>query len=1066
MTRSQRSRFTSWLSRWRVPLIVTAIVFIVVAGVAVIGLAVVQGTALPPAPAGPSIQVIPREGRPGTTILVDGAGWEQGDVVSIHLQALADNQAMSPPMTTAEVAAQGTFVAAFVFPTDSVWGAQSRVLVVARSTLSDDEAFAVFTVSGVTQTPTGAPEETATPAPTPLPTATPLGTPLPTSSPTPVPPTSTPMPVQPTATPLPVIVGWRGEYFANPTLSGVPNLVRDDGDDLSFNWGTGAPAPSLPVDRFSVRWTRTIYLPGGTYRFYAYSDDGVRVWLDGALIIDEWHAATGRVYAAERTLGASNHALRVEYYEDQGVAQIQFWWERPEDFPEWRGAYYPNPNLSGAPDLVRNDRVIAFDWGSGAPAPGLPSDNFSARWTRTVVFAAGLYRFHAIVDDGVRVYVDDQLLIDEWRDGARREVTADRRLTTGYHRLRVEYYERTGEAYIAVSWEEIDEYPDWRGEYWSNRDLAGSPVLVRNDTSIAFNWGTGSPAGNIPVDNFSARWTRTAAFASGTFRFHAVVDDGVRVWVDDQLIIDGWRDGAARELTGDLALAAGDHRVRVEYYEHTGLAQIHVWWEQVSAPSFPDWKGEYFTNRFLQGTPVLVRNDAAIDFDWGTGAPAPGLPADNFSVRWSRQVDLETGTWRFYAWVDDGIRFYVDDDLALDEWHDNSAGEVYMVDLVLAAGEHTLVVEYYEHGGDALIKFWWERVGGLPTPTKPPPPPPPPLTQTPLPTNTPAPTATSTPAATEAAGPTATETPTSAPTATRTPAPTQTPAPTNTPAPTATSTPVATEAAGPTATPTSAPTPAPTQTPAPTNTPAPTATSTPVATEAAGPTATETPTSAPTATPTQTPAPTNTPAPTSTSTPVATEAAGPTATETPTQTPAPTNTPAPTSTSTPVASAVRLNEILSNPEEDWNGDGSIDAGDAWVELYNGGDSAVRIGGWALDDGVQGTRPYRIPQGTMIGPRAFIVFYRSETGVALSPEGGTVRLLGQEDGGVSLGRERVVDVVTYVPLGPDASYSLGRDGVWHADWPPSPGAPNRPSAQGQRLVVWPDCAPLLGAVCIQ
>jgi hypothetical protein len=743
-------------------------VVIVVVGVAIIGLVLVEGMALPPVPSDPSIHLAPDAGEPGATILVSGASWEPGDIVSIHLRALANDRALSSPMTTAEVTERGSFVAAFVFPVELSWATQPRVLVVARSTGSDDEAFAAFTVVGVTPTSTATPGATATGVP--LPT----DTPLPTLTFTPVPPTSTPTPepLQPTATPTPVFTGWRGEYFTNPSLSGSPVLVRGDGDDLSFDWGTGAPAPSLPAERFSARWTRTLYLEGGTYRFYARSDDGVRVWLDGALIVDEWHATTSRVYAAERTLGASYHTLRVEYYEDRGVAQIQFWWERSGAFPDWRGAYYPNLTLSGSPSLVRNDRVIAFDWEGGAPAPGLPLDAFSVRWTRTAVFAAGLYRFRAIVDDGVRVYVDNQLLINEWRDGSRREATADRRLAAGYHRVRVEYYERTGDANVRVWWEEIDAYPDWRGEYWSNRNLDGSPLLVRNDETIAFNWGSGAPVGAVPVDDFSARWTRATTFDGETYRFHALVDDGVRLWVDDRLIIDDWRDGAARELTADLALAAGEHRVRVEYYEHAAQARIHVWWEQVSAPSFPDWRGAYWANRFLDGDPALVRNDAAIDFYWDTDAPDLGLPTDNFSVRWSRRLDLDGGVYRFYAWVDDGVRFYVDDDLALDEWHDNSGDEVYMVDLELA-GEHTLVVEYYERGGNALIKFWWERVGDLPTPTEPPPPPP---TQTPVPTNTPSPTDTPVPTFSPTPTPTATET--QEPTATPEPTVTQTPEPT------------------------------------------------------------------------------------------------------------------------------------------------------------------------------------------------------------------------------------------------------------------------------------------------
>jgi len=78
---------------------------------------------------------------------------------------------------------------------------------------------------------------------------------------------------------------------------------------------------------------------------------------------------------------------------------------------------------------------------------------------------------------------------------------------------------------------------DWRGEYFANRELQGNPVLIRNDGYVDFNWGEGSPASTIPVNGFSARWTRTRQFREGTFHFAIAVDDGVRLWVDNTLLI-------------------------------------------------------------------------------------------------------------------------------------------------------------------------------------------------------------------------------------------------------------------------------------------------------------------------------------------------------------------------------------------------------------------------------------------------------------------------------------------------------------------------------------------------
>jgi PKD repeat protein/uncharacterized protein YraI len=114
----------------------------------------------------------------------------------------------------------------------------------------------------------------------------------------------------------------------------------------------------------------------------------------------------------------------------------------------------------------------------------------------------------------------------------------------------------------------------WKGEYFNNRELQGEPVLVRDDPKINFDWGTGSPGPEVPPDNFSARWTISRDLPAGTYRFNVWVDDGVRMWLDDVLIIDGWTEGGARNYMADVNLAAGMHTGRVEYFEAVANAMI------------------------------------------------------------------------------------------------------------------------------------------------------------------------------------------------------------------------------------------------------------------------------------------------------------------------------------------------------------------------------------------------------------------------------------------------------------------------------------------------------------
>jgi hypothetical protein len=597
--------------------------------------------------------------------------------------------------------------------------------------------------------------------------------------------------VWPTPTPTPVIVDWRGEYFEGD-LVGSPAVVRND-EAIRFDWGYGSPGTGLPSDRFSARWTRVLVFEAGLYRFQAIMDDGLRLYVDGDVVIDEWRGGSRRQAAVDRQLSGGEHTVRVEYYEQTGVATAHVWWEKVTTYPDWKGEYWANRSLGGEPALVRNDQAIDFDWQLGDPGEPIPGDQFSARWTREVGFDRGTYRFHALVDDAVRLWVDNQLIIDAWYNHSEHELVTDYALTAGTHAVKVEYYENIGKARITVWWEKVAvlSYPDWKGEYWTNPDLSGDPALVRNDQRLDFVWHAASPSPGLPSNGFSARWTREAWFEGTTYHFHALVDDGVRLWVDDQLVIDAWHDHSEHEVTGELALARGTHTIQVAYYERTGEARIAVWWEQVSVTSYPDWKGEYWTNSGLSGAPALVRNDPSIDFDWGLGAVAVGLPVDNFSARWTRELFFEPGVYRFFAWADDAMRFYLDDQLILNEWH-GFEDQVYVATIPLS-GPHRLRVEYSEYVADARIRFWWKRVSDLPTPTP---------TATDLPTATPLPTLTPTPT------PTATPTPTvPVPTPTPTPTPTATPTPT-VPAPTPTATP--------TQEPTSTPTPIPTATVVPT----------------------------------------------------------------------------------------------------------------------------------------------------------------------------------------------------------------------------------------------------------
>ena len=107
---------------------------------------------------------------------------------------------------------------------------------------------------------------------------------------------------------------------------------------------------------------------GGLYRFYASMDDGLRLLIDGVLLIDEWQDGGWREAVVERQLEGGSYTVEVEYYDAQGAARAHVWWERPDAYAEWQGVYWANPEMEGNPALIRNDATIDFVWGAGPPA--------------------------------------------------------------------------------------------------------------------------------------------------------------------------------------------------------------------------------------------------------------------------------------------------------------------------------------------------------------------------------------------------------------------------------------------------------------------------------------------------------------------------------------------------------------------------------------------------------------------------------------------------------------------------------------------------------------------------
>jgi hypothetical protein len=271
------------------------------------------------------------------------------------------------------------------------------------------------------------------------------------------------------------------------------------------------------------------------------------------------------------------------------------------DSPALRGLraeYFERADLTGLRE-TKIDPGVAFEWPKSGPV-GRP---FSVRWSgRVVAPASGRWTFHVVSDDGVRLHLDDRLLIDRWREQTKSEGAAAVELEAGRPAsLRLEYFNRTGPGSAHLLWsgpgtprqpvpaDALFPAPaggsGLKAEYFDD-DALGRLRLSGVDPVIDFVWAEGSPHPSIRTDGFSARWTGwVVPRASGTWTFHTLADDGVRLWIDGRPVIDDWKVHGSQEHSGRVPLEAGRrHAIRLEYFDKVSTGRLTLSWSGPGQP--------------------------------------------------------------------------------------------------------------------------------------------------------------------------------------------------------------------------------------------------------------------------------------------------------------------------------------------------------------------------------------------------------------------------------------------------------------------------------------------------
>ncbi len=507
--------------------------------------------------------------------------------------------------------------------------------------------------------------------------------------------------------------GLAAAYFPNQTLSGTAGLTRTDAT-VDFDWGNGAPGGGIPVDQFSVRWTGQVQAAvSENHTFHVTSDDGARLWVNNVLIVDKWVDQGPSEWSGAIALTAgTRYDVRLEYYENGGGAVARLAWSSPSTpkaiVPQAR--LYPSGTSTNAEPVVNAGADLAITLpasatlGGSASDDGLPTATLTTTWSTVSGPGTASFTNAATASTNVTFSAPGTYVL--------RLSASDGALTSA------------DEATITVA-PAPTSGSGLTGAYFANQTLGGPAVLTRTDATVDFSWGGGSPGGSVPADHFSVRWSgQVQAPTSETWTFHVTGDDGVRLWVNNVLIIDKWIDQSATEWSGAIALTAGTkYDIKLEYYDNAVDAVARLAWSSPSLSKgvipqsrlYPaasgaveqGWAATYYDNANFTGA-SLARTDALIDFDWGGGSPDATIGADSFSASWLGMVTPSVSeTYTFHVTGDDGVRLWVNNVLIIDKWIDQGP-TTWAGTAALTAGQGVTVrMEFYENGGGAMARLEW-----------------------------------------------------------------------------------------------------------------------------------------------------------------------------------------------------------------------------------------------------------------------------------------------------------------------------------------------------------------------
>lgn len=537
---------------------------------------------------------------------------------------------------------------------------------------------------------------------------------------------------------------WVHKIYDNNTLSGNYRYFYLK-EDLAMEW-LHLPPVVANDDQFSVSAEGAInFNEDEEVIFYANASGGIKVYLDDTLLIDSWNTDQGVYTSTPVTVTAGEHNVKIEFRNrttlplpgERRTYNSFFavnWYNT-----DWNVKLYHDIELSNLYNRQTKDRLADHNYqlmqGRGlADRPignininsiNFPNsdaiknafggdDSFPTDWisliaNKKIVSQGQRHRFRIRSDDGFRVIVDGKCLLNNYNIIGTDYYDVEVDLTQGVHDVSVEYYQSKwgSKLYFTDRSTNI-----WNASWYSNPDITEPTQSTTQVDKIKFDWGFNSPdIAGLGSNNFSVKFSTSVYLLRSRYRFVVESDDGVRLYVNNKMVIDSWYNRSASTDFVELDTIGGATNIRLEYYEYTGNAKLYLDYFPVG------FLGEYYKGKNLGkdennrqvAPPYMYRYEPSINFDWSSGSPNPRFKRNNYSARWSGLIELPVGRYKVKTTTDDGVRLIIDGKVTIESWKDSSAKLLEkLIDLV--GRYHDIVLEYYENEGVAECRLEFERI--------------------------------------------------------------------------------------------------------------------------------------------------------------------------------------------------------------------------------------------------------------------------------------------------------------------------------------------------------------------